>query len=217
MTTKAEENYIKAIYKIGDRDRREVATNSIARHMNTSAASVTDMIKRLSDKKLVNYVKYHGVTLTGTGRALATDLVRKHRLWETFLVEKLNFKWNEVHNLAEELEHINSTELIDRLDALLEFPRFDPHGDPIPSTKGKFTLRNQILLQELQIGVRATVVGVREQNDSFLAHLDYMGLSLFSKIRVLEKFNYDNSILIEIEGIHHTISAKVTSNIYVKL
>jgi DtxR family transcriptional regulator, Mn-dependent transcriptional regulator len=217
MTTKAEENYIKAIYKIADRDGRAVATNAIASQMQTSAASVTDMIKRLSEKKLVNYQKYRGVTLSDIGRALATDLVRKHRLWEAFLVDKLHFKWNEIHDIAEELEHIDSSELINRLDAFLDFPRFDPHGDPIPSIDGKFTLRNQVILAELEAGITATVVGVRAHEDSFLAHLDDIGLSLSRKVEVLEKYRYDDSLLIEIEGTRRTISSKVAGNIYVKL
>lgn len=216
MTTKAEENYIKAIYKIADRDSRPVATNAIAGKMHTSAASVTDMIKRLSEKKLVNYEKYRGVTLTDEGRSLATDLVRKHRLWEVFLVEKLQFRWNEIHDIAEELEHLDSTELINRLDAFLDFPRFDPHGDPIPSIEGKFTLRNQVILAELETGTSATVVGVREHDDSFLVHLDEMGLSLSREVEVLEKYGYDDSMLIVIEGTQRTISSKVSRNIYVK-
>jgi len=215
-TTKAEENYVKAIYKIADRDRRSVATNAIAEQMHTSAASVTDMIKRLSEKKLVHYEKYRGVTLTDIGRALATDLVRKHRLWEVFLVEKLKFKWNEIHDFAEELEHIDSSELINRLDAFLDYPRFDPHGDPIPSIEGKFTLRNQIILAELETGASATVVGVREHDDSFLTHLDDMGLSLSRNVEVLEKYEYDDSMLVEVEGTRRTISSKVARNIYVK-
>lgn len=217
MTTKAEEDYIKAIYKIADRDRRAVATNAIAGQIGTSAASVTDMIKRLSDKKLVNYEKYHGVTLTEDGRALATSLVRKHRLWEVFLVEKLQFRWNEIHDIAEELEHLDSTELINRLDAYLGFPRFDPHGDPIPSIEGKFTLRNQVILAEVQTGTSVTVVGVREHDDSFLTHLDDMGLSLTRNLEVIEKYGYDDSMLIEVEGTQRTISSKVSRNIYVKL
>lgn len=217
MTTKAEENYIKAIYKIADRDRRAVATNAIAGQMHTSAASVTDMVKRLSEKKLVNYEKYHGVTLTDSGRTLATDLVRKHRLWEVFLVEKLQFKWNEVHDIAEELEHLDSTELINRLDAFLDFPRFDPHGDPIPSSEGKFTLRNQIILAEVQTGITATVVGVREHDDNFLTHLDELGLSISRHVEVLEKYTYDDSMRINVEGTQRTISSKVSRNIYVKL
>jgi DtxR family Mn-dependent transcriptional regulator len=216
MTSKAEENYIKAIYKIADRDRKAVSTNAIAKQMHTSAASVSDMIKRLSGKSLVNYEKYRGVKLTESGRLLATDLVRKHRLWEAFLVEKLKFRWNEIHDLAEELEHINSAELINRLEAFLDFPRFDPHGDPIPSVDGKFTLRNQIILSNVELGNIATVVGVREHDDDFLAHLDDIGLSLSRKVEVIEKYAYDDSLLIEVEGMRKTISSKVARNIYVK-
>lgn len=216
MTTKAEENYIKAIYKIADRNRLTVATNAIASQMRTSAASVTDMLKRLSVKKLVNYEKYQGVTLTKEGKSLATDLVRKHRLWEAFLVDKLHFKWNEIHDIAEELEHIDSRELINRLDLFLGSPRFDPHGDPIPSVEGKFTLRNQIVLSDLEPGKVGIVVGVREHDDSFLVHLDDIGLSMSRRVEVLEKYGYDESMLIEVADGRKTISSKVAHNIYVK-
>lgn len=215
-TTRAEENYLKAILKVSDRENRSVSTNAVAREMNTSAASVTDMVKRLSEKQFVNYRKYKGVTLTDSGRELATGLVRRHRLWEVFLVDKLGLKWNEVHDIAEELEHIDSDDLIHRLDVFLGHPRFDPHGDPIPSAEGKFTLRNQVLLVQLAPGKTAIVVGVREDSDAFLTHLDDLGLRLEAVITVIEHFTYDQSVLVEIGGTRRTLSAKVASNIYVK-
>ena len=127
-----EENYIKTIYQLSF-DKSSVSTNSLANSLSTKASSVTDMLKKLSEKSLVNYEKYKGVTLTKEGEKVALNLTRKHRLWETFLVNKLNFEWHQVHEIAEELEHINSTELINRLDDFLDNPKFDPHGDPIPN------------------------------------------------------------------------------------
>ena len=141
-----EENYLKAIYKISERNNNLASTSAISAELNTTAASVTDMLKKLSNKALINYQKYRGVSLTKEGGSLATALIRKHRLWEVFLVDKLHFSWDEVHDIAEELEHINSAALIERLDAFLEYPKFDPHGEPIPNKDGKIMLRRQLPL-----------------------------------------------------------------------
>ena len=223
MSTRAEENYIKAIFKLSEmakpkheRETGTVPTNAIAQEMHTSAASVTDMIQRLSDKKLVDYEKYRGVSLTETGRQLAVHLLRRHRLWEVFLADKLGFAWNEVHDLAEELEHIESHELTDRLDAFLGSPRFDPHGDPIPNAEGKFTLRHQLPLTDLQPETPAIVVGVREHSSPFLIHLDEIGVAIHKEIRVRERFSYDESMRVDIDGELRTISGKVARNILVK-
>src|SRR3954464_4250115 len=137
MNTLAEENYLKSIYHLS-LNADNVSTNQIAASLNTRAASVSDMLKKLADKKLINYAKYQGVNLTAAGEKIAVNIIRKHRLWEYFLVEKLNFKWDEVHDMAEEMEHISSTELIDRLDKFMDYPKRDPHGDPIPDSNGNF-------------------------------------------------------------------------------
>ena len=223
MSTRAEENYLKAIFKLSEMakpkhggDSATVPTNAIAHEIHTSAASVTDMIQRLSDKSLVDYEKYRGVSLTDSGRQLAIHLLRRHRLWEVFLVDKLGFAWNEVHDLAEELEHVDSVQLADRLDAFLGSPRFDPHGDPIPNAEGKFTLRHQIPLTDLTPESTAVVVGVREHSSQFLAHLDEIGVAMHKDIRVRERFSYDDSISAEIDGELRTISGKVARNILVK-
>ena len=148
----AEEDYIKAIYKISERDPKAVHTNAIALHLNTTAASVTDMIKRLATKGIVNYEKYYGVTLTTQGQRMATMILRRNRLWEVFLVSKLRFPWHQVSHIADALEHVVDEELILRLDAYLDYPKFDPHGDPIPNAEGRFTIRSQKSLSELHIG-----------------------------------------------------------------
>ena len=224
MSTRAEENYLKAIFKLSEitkpkaeRESGTVSTNAIAQEMQTSAASVTDMIQRLSDKNFVDYAKYRGVSLTESGRQLAIQLLRRHRLWEVFLVDKLGFDWNEVHDLAEELEHVESVELTDRLDSFLGSPRFDPHGDPIPNAEGRFTLRHQMPLSDLTTGVAAVVVGVREHSKPFLAHLDELGIAIQKEISIRERFTYDDSIRVDIDGELKTMSGKVARNIFVKL
>jgi len=217
MTTQTEENYLKAIYKISEDEVTPVATNAIAKLLETSAASVTDMIKKLSKKKLINYRKHKGVTLTKIGTKLATNLIRKHRLWEVFLTNKLNFTWDEVHAIAEELEHIKSDKLIDRLDKYLGNPKFDPHGDPIPDANGNFTSRKQIPLSDLEQKNKAIVVGVQTHTKAFLQHLDKLKLSLGSKIIVIDKQDFDNSVKIKIDKQKEVmISHKVASNIFVQ-
>ena len=136
--TFSEENYLKTIYHLTTSLSTEISTNAIAEMMETKASSVTDMLKKLAEKDLVHYKKYQGVFLTPKGKLAAKMIVRKHRLWEVFLVEKLDFSWDEVHEVAEQLEHIQSKKLIDKLDQFLEYPSIDPHGDPIPNAKGEW-------------------------------------------------------------------------------
>jgi len=152
MYSKAEENYLKAIFKIYEKTGKHVHTNAIALHLDNSAASVTDMVQKLSEKNLVNYTKYKGALLTNEGKKIVTGLIRRHRLWEYFLVNKLGFGWDNVHELAEELEHIHSEELISKLDEYLGMPKYDPHGDPIPNGEGKYSMRTQLLLSDLEAG-----------------------------------------------------------------
>lgn len=217
--SKTEENYLKAIFNLSEDSEQPASTNAIAKLMQTKAASVTDMIKRLSKKEipLIHYQKHKGVRLTEAGKKLATNLIRKHRLWETFLVEKLNFSWDEVHEIAEELEHIKAEKLIDRLDEFLGRPKFDPHGDPIPDANGNFTFRKQILLTDLMENKAAVVVGVLDDSPSFLQYLDKLKLVLGTKIKVLERIEYDGSNRILLNGEQEQIlTNKVCQNLYVK-
>lgn len=212
-----EENYLKAIFKICEHTNKEATTNAIAQELSTSAASVTDMVKRLSEKNLINYEKYKGVTLTKEGNRVATYLIRKHRLWEVFLVDKLNFSWDEVHAIAEQLEHIKSDSLIERLDSFLGYPKFDPHGDPIPDANGNFTFRKQILLADLQINNKGIIVGVQEHTPQFLRYLEQMGLILGATVEVFERFEYDESLKLTVNQTHEkVISKKVSQNLYVQ-
>ncbi len=217
MATQAEEDYIKAIFKITERNQGSASTNAIAEHLSTSAASVTDMIKRLAQKEYFNYERYKGVSLTPKGLNLATKLIRKHRLWETFLVENLNFSWDEVHDIAEQLEHVKSESLVNRLDDYLGNPKYDPHGDPIPNAEGKFTIRTQFSLMSMNKGEEGVIVGVKEHDKPFLQYLDRLGINLGTKIKVKNFIDFDHSREVIIDEENSTIlSHKVCNNIYVK-
>ena len=189
MITLSEENYLKAIFSISSNEEGKVSTNTIANEIGTSAASVSDMIKKLQEKELIKYEKYKGVELSSKGTKLATTIIRKHRLWETFLVNKLDFSWGEVHDVAEQLEHIKSTELVDKLDFFLGFPKFDPHGEPIPTKDGKIPTSNTIPLNELQTGTKGNVMGVSMDEKSFLDYLTQLNISIGTKIELLEKIS----------------------------
>lgn len=214
MNTRTEENYLKAIYHLGENGALNVSTNAIAEVMNTKASSVTDMVKKLSEKAYVNYKKYQGVTLTKEGQKVAISIIRKHRLWEVFLVEKLNFTWDEVHEVAEQLEHIKSDKLIRELDVFLEFPSHDPHGDPIPDQDGNFKDFEKILLSQAQIGKAYKCVGVNDSSSDFLKYLDLNGISLGTKITVLHKETYDNSLKIKLNSSEITVSQNVAKNLF---
>lgn len=215
MLSQTEENYLKAIYHRSEYGRKEVSTNSIAESLKTKPASVTDMMKKLADKQLIHYVKYKGVSLTDEGNQEALKIIRKHRLWEVFLVKKLGFQWDEVHDIAEQLEHIKSPQLIQRLDKFLGHPEVDPHGDPIPNEAGKFTDPNYKLLSELSIGSSGTILGVKDSSSVFLKHLDKLGISLGVSIKILNIEEYDHSIEVEINGKDKaTLSKVVSQNIF---
>lgn len=217
MLSYAEENYLKTIYKLTESSGGSINTNAIAQNLETSAASVTDMLKKLAEKNLLNYEKYRGASLTPEGNRQATQLIRRHRLWEVFLVEKLQFNWNEVHELAEELEHIQSVELIDRLDNYLGNPRFDPHGDPIPNHEGKFTFQARQPLSELEVGEWGRVLGVRDHNNDFLTFLDSQGIFIGLNVQVIEKYDYDKSTKIRKEqGRALVLTYEVLNKILVK-
>lgn len=216
-TTSAEEDYLKAIFKISESDKKAVSTNLLSKALSTTPASVTDMIKKLSDKGYINYKKYYGVSLSVEGNRLATGLVRRHRLWEVFLASKLRFGWHQIHEIAEQLEHINSDELIARLDAYLDYPRFDPHGDPIPNAEGRFTIRTQNPLSDMPPNRELILLGVKESNDDFLKFLHQLGIKIGTKIKIFQRNDYDGSLLITIDGrIETTIGVDIAQNLFVK-
>jgi DtxR family Mn-dependent transcriptional regulator len=215
--TLSEENYLKAIYHLTIVSNADVSTNSIAEMMETKASSVTDMLKKLSEKELVHYIKYQGVSLTDQGKLAAKMIVRKHRLWEVFLVDKLDFSWDEVHDIAEQLEHIKSEKLINKLDDFLGNPTEDPHGDPIPNSKGEIVKIDKQLLSELAINQKGICVGVKDTSSDFLQYLDKQGISLGATIVVLSKESFDLSLAIKVKDQELTISNKIASNLFVKV
>ena len=214
--TLSEEDYIKAIYHLGKGKKAAVSTNAIADKMVTKPSSVTDMVRKLSEKGLINYKKYKGVSLTEIGLKTALNLVRKHRLWEVFLVDKLDFTWDEVHEVAEQLEHIKSAKLIDKLDEHLGFPQVDPHGDPIPSKNGEFKKSIKKLLKDVPVGITGVCVGVKDSSPPFLKFLDKHQIALGDTIEVLEKEEFDDSFVIEINNSTMHISHQIASNLFIK-
>ncbi|MDY0781277.1 metal-dependent transcriptional regulator [Tenacibaculum sp. IB213877] len=216
MFSQSEENYIKTIYHLASVSEKGISTNAIAKKLETKASSVTDMIKKLSEKKVVVYKKYQGVTLTDFGKKTAVSIIRKHRLWEVFLVDKLNFSWDEVHEVAEQLEHIKSPKLINELDAFLGFPKQDPHGDPIPDKDGNFQQIEKSLLATLVKDEAGVCVGVNDSSSEFLQFLDKQGIALGQKITVLEKEPFDGSLSIKLDGKTITVSNKIANNLYIQ-
>ena len=216
FVTRSEENYIKTIFHLGGSESDPITTNAIAEEMETKPSSVTDMAKKLAEKGLVDYVRYRGVSLTDLGITTALGIIRKHRLWEVFLVKKLDFTWDEVHEVAEQLEHIKSEKLIDKIDELLDFPKYDPHGDPIPTKNGEFQERDKQLLSELPLKSRGICVGVKDTSSSFLRFLDKNEIALGNTIEVLEKEDFDDSLFIKIEGRKLHISNQIATNLFVK-
>lgn len=215
MLSLAEENYLKAIYHLSDDGAKDVLTNELADSMNTKAASVTDMIKKLSTKELITYKKYYGVNVTSKGKSRALQVIRKHRLWETFLVQKLNFTWDEVHEIAEQLEHIRSPRLIEKLDEFLGFPTVDPHGDPIPDGKGKIKIKPQIPLDQVTEGYKGTIIAVKDSDSNLLKYLEKIGALPGRKIQVIGKEPYDESLEIVLDNQKVFVSKDVSKNILV--
>lgn len=218
MASESVENYLKCIYALEqDSAGKGVSTNAIADRMETQAPSVTDMLKKLKERGLVDYKKYYGATLTETGRRIAIDIIRRHRLWEVFLVEKLGFKWDEVHALAEQLEHIESDELARRLDDFLGNPKFDPHGDPIPDQDGNIRKgQPRVGLDELMEGERGVIVGVNDSSVDFLRYLDSVKLNLGVQIEVLERFAFDQSVKIATSHGERQVSELVARNLLLR-
>jgi DtxR family Mn-dependent transcriptional regulator len=218
MLSKSEEDYIKAIFQLAYTIGGEkIGTNQLAQQLDVAPASANNMLKRLKEKNLVDYQKYGKLTLTPTGKTVAIQLIRKHRLWETFLYQKLGFSWDEVHDAAEQLEHVQSEKLIERLDQFLGNPQFDPHGDPIPDAQGNFTPVNFKTLAEVKPGEHCRIIGVKDSSSVFLQYLTELGLALQSEIQVLHKIPFDNSLRITIPN-HppFTVSEKFALHILVE-
>jgi len=218
MNTLAEENYLKSIYHLAPHAETEmVSTNQLAALLNTKASSVTDMLKKLADKELINYTPYQGVSLTPAGEKIAINIIRKHRLWEFFLVEKLNFKWDEVHEMAEEMEHISSNELIDRLDKFMDYPKYDPHGDPIPDCNGKFKVHDLLPVSAAEADTAGVICGVRDHSAPFLQYLEKQGLTIGKKIIIVDIIEFDRSMVLKMETQTVQISRDVANNLLITL
>ena len=216
MNSFAGENYIKAIYKLLESGDETVSTNAIAEKMQTKAASVTDMLKKLAAQKLINYQKYQGVSLTPKGEKAALGIIRKHRLWEMFLVEKFNFKWDEVHDVAEQLEHIRSDKLIEELDKFLDFPKTDPHGDPIPDARGRLHVQKSKPLSQFGKNDLCVMTGVVDHSPAFLQYLEKTGFELGKEIKIKDIVEFDRSLQITLnKKTTFFISNEVAKNILV--
>ncbi len=212
----AEENYLKVIYALTQENRDRINNQAIADKLSINPASVTDMLRKLDEKKLIEYSRSEGARLTKEGFKVASKTIRKHRLWETFLVEKLNFTWDEVHDVAEQLEHIQSDKLLDEIDKLLGHPKFDPHGDPIPDANGKLSRINSLPLSGIPEGTKVKVVSVGDNTTAFLRYLDKQGISLNGTILVKEVQAFDQSILVEVKGKKEVfLSAEASKKIFV--
>lgn len=215
MLTIAEENYLKALLRISSEENGEAGTNSLATRLQVKPATVTDMLKKLREKSLVDYKRYGKIRLTDQGRIKATEILRKHRLWETFLYEKLDFSWDEVHEVAEQLEHIQSEKLIDSLDAFLGYPEFDPHGDHIPSAGGLYKPEPRVLLSAMAQGKQCQMAAVKNNDPEFLQHISELGFAIQASIEVIKRVHFDESLNVRINGTEVHISKKVADHIYV--
>lgn len=215
MHSFSEENYLKAIYHLGA-DGAKISLTAIADALHNNPASVIDMLKKLTEKKLISYDKKKGAKLTNSGIKAAMEIVRKHRLWEVFLLEKLGYKWDEVHGIAEQLEHVGSGDLADRLEKFLGYPDYDPHGDPIPKADGKIAEVFKTMLIEVEIGKQYKVVAVKDTSVEFLHYLQKLGIGIGTRIKVVEKIPFDGSLVVQIgKNLNTTISNKFAENVLV--
>jgi DtxR family Mn-dependent transcriptional regulator len=217
MRSFTEENYLKTIYQLSGPDEIAVSTNALAEKLETSAPSVTDMLRRMAGKRLLIHQKYRGVTLTRPGKEIAVQILRRHRIWEVFLVDQLGYKWDEVHEIAEQLEHVQSDDLIERLHTFLGHPQFDPHGDPIPDQEGNFPDSPDALLADLRVGQQAIIVGVREHSPEFLRFLEGAQLVLGTEVNVVERLDFDHSMRVNANKSSMTLSGRICRNLIVQI
>jgi DtxR family Mn-dependent transcriptional regulator len=211
MQTLSEENYLKIIYNLDKQGVKKVTPTAVAKALLNNPASVIDMLKKLVDKKLIAYDKTKGAKLTSAGRVIAISVIRRHRLWEVFLQEKLAYEWDQVHDIAEQLEHIRSPDLADRLDKFLGFPKYDPHGDPIPSANGEMVSVSRLMLEEAAVGKTYKVIGVKDSNPEFLQYLKRLDIGIGTTITIKEKITFDNSMMIQIGKNRQTSVSRVFS------
>ena len=217
MLSATEENYLKALIKISEKNSIDgkVGTNELALDLGVKPATVNDMLKRLKDKKLIDYEKYGKIKITKSGKKSGIEIIRRHRLWETFLFDKLKFTWDEIHEIAELLEHVNNPKLIERLDEFLNYPQFDPHGDVIPNSKGEIKIHFKKTLSSAKVGKAVKMVAMKENSDVLLKHLFELGLGINKTLKVVKIQPFDLSMNILVEKKTTTISNKLAGNIFV--
>ena len=211
--SKSEENYLKSIFNLSEFGNKQVSTNSISKILNIEPASVTDMIKKLSKKKLIYHEKYKGNTISKSGIKIALQIIRRHRLWEVFLYDKLNFKWDKIHDIAEELEHVSSEELIDNLDKFLKYPKIDPHGDPIPNKLGEMNFVDKISISDLNVNENGIVSRIINEDEEFFNLLKKLKIEIGTEVKIIDKIEYDESIEILINKKTVIISKDIANNI----
>ncbi|MFL2996981.1 MAG: metal-dependent transcriptional regulator [Cytophagales bacterium] len=211
--SKSEENYLKSIFNLSEFGNKQVTTNSISKILNIEPASVTDMIKKLSKKKLIYHEKYKGSTISKSGIKIALQIIRRHRLWEVFLYDKLNFKWDKIHDIAEELEHVSSEELIDNLDKFLKYPKIDPHGDPIPNKLGEMNFVDKISISDLNVNENGIVSRIINEDEEFFNLLKKLKIEIGTEVKIVDKIEYDESIEILINKKTVIISKDIANNI----
>ena len=219
MLSYTEENYLKALLKLSfqNEDKPEAGTNEMAAYLGVKPATATDMLKKLKDKELVTYKKYGKILLTESGKKSGIAILRKHRLWETFLYEKLDFSWDEVHEVAEQLEHIQSAKLVNKLEEFLNFPEFDPHGDPIPKANGEIPLLEKTLLSELEIGTSGKVAAVKDTSTLFLQYLEKLNITIGTQLKVIDIVPFDGSLNLQIEKEEpRSVSMKFAESLFVQ-
>ena len=217
MLSFTEENYLKALVQltIFEEGVTEVGVNRLAEYLGVKPATVSDMVRKLKKKALVNYERYGKISLTEEGRFLGMMVIRRHRLWETFLQQKLDFSWDEVHELAEDLEHIHSKKLINRLDAFLDHPEFDPHGDAIPNKEGEILIPFRRTLNDGESGKRYKIIAVKDNSSEFLKYLDKLGIAINDEATIINKESFDELITIRFNGKERVLSPKVTEYLFV--
>ena len=213
ILSKSEENYLKSIYNLSELGNKVVTTNSISKILNIEPASVTDMIKKLSKKKLIYHEKYRGTKISKNGIKVALQIIRRHRLWEVFLYEKLNFNWDEIHEVAEELEHVSSDQLIDNLDKYLKYPKIDPHGDPIPNKLGEIDFVDKISILDLKINEKGIVSRIINEDEEFFILLNKLNIEIGTEVKILDKIDYDGSLDVSINNKSVIISKVIAENI----
>lgn len=218
MLSYTEENYLKALFRITHENNRktEAGTNELAAQLGVKPATVNDMLKKLKEKKLIDYEKYGKIRMTPKGLKAGVEVLRKHRLWETFLYEKLDFSWDEVHEVAEQLEHIQSAKLIEALDKFLDYPQFDPHGDVIPNARGEMKHVYELTLADMEPGQQCKMVAVKDNSAPFLQYVIELGLGINNRIKLISRSSFDDMLLIEVDKKRKGVSLKFAENIYVE-